>query len=208
LRAACRASRERLGVDRLDAYLLHGTEAWVHRGALDGLADLSHAEREALTFPTDDDGRPLRADVSLAETWTAMEGLVRDGHVRHIGVCNVAVDDLAALHDEADVPPRVVQVEHHPRAPRDDLRAWCRERGVAVMGHTPLGPDGLLDDPAVCAAADAADRSPAATLLRWAVDRGVVPIPSTSDPGHAVENLDLFRAPLPETARERLDGLA
>jgi alcohol dehydrogenase (NADP+) len=162
----------------------------------------------ALTFPVDDDGDPLRADVSLAETWAAMEGLVHEGAVRHLGVCNVSADELAALHADATVPPRVVQVEHHPRAPRDDLLAWCRDHGVAVMGHTPLGPDGLRDDPAVRAAADAADRSPAATLLRWAVERGVVPIPSTSDPAHAVENLDLFRSPLPDATRERLDGLA
>jgi len=208
LRAACRASRERLGVDRLDAYLLHGTEAWAHRGALDGLAGMGHAEREALTFPTDDDGDPVRADVSLAETWAAMEGLVDDGVVRHLGVCNVSVGELAALADDARVPPRVVQVEHHPLAPRDDLLAWCRDHGVRVLGHTPLGPDGLLDDPTVRDVAADEDLTPAGAVLRWAVARGVVPIPSTADPDHAVANLDLFERPLSAEGRRRLDGLA
>ncbi len=208
LRAACRASRERLGVDRLDVYLLHGTEAWAHRGALDGLAELSHAEREALTFPTDGDGDPVRADVSLAETWAAMEGLVDDGHVRHLGVCNVSVDELAALAADTRVPPRVVQVEHHPLAPRDDLLAWCRDHGVRVLGHTPLGPDGLLDDPVVRDVAANEDLTPAGVVLRWAVARGVVPIPSTADPDHAVANLDLFEQPLAAESRRRVDGLA
>jgi alcohol dehydrogenase (NADP+) len=207
LRAACRASRERLGVDRLDAYLLHGTEAWAHRGALSGLADLSHAERESLTFPTDGDGDPVEADVSLAETWRAMEGLVDAGHVRRLGVCNVDVDELAALHADARRPPRVVQVEHHPLAPRDDLLAWCRDHGVRVLGHTPLGPDGLLDHPTVRGVAGDEGVTPAGAVLRWAVARGVVPIPSTADPAHAVANLDLFERGLSPEGVARLDGL-
>jgi alcohol dehydrogenase (NADP+) len=208
LRAACRASRERLGVDRLDAYLLHGTEAWAHRGSLDGLTDLSHAEREALTFPTDDEGEPLSADVTLAETWRAMEGLVEAGHVRTLGVCNVGVEELARIHDLATVPPRLVQVEHHPLAPRDRLVEWCHDRGVAVLGHTPLGPDGLLSHPTVRDVADEADLTPAGALLRWSVGRGVVPVPSTSEPSHAVANLDLFERSLSARGRTRLDELA
>jgi alcohol dehydrogenase (NADP+) len=207
LRAACRASRERLEVDRLDAYLLHGTEAWAHRGPLDGLGEMDHAEREALTFPTDG-GDPVEADVSLATTWRAMESLVDAGHVRHLGVCNVDVETLAGLHADARVPPRVVQVEHHPLAPRDDLVAWCRDHGVAVMGHTPLGPDGLRSHPTVREVADDEGLTPAGALLRWAVARGVAPIPSTADPAHAVANLDLFERPLSPEGRARLDGLA
>jgi alcohol dehydrogenase (NADP+) len=207
LRAACRGSRERLGVDRLDVYLLHGTEAWAHQGSLDGLADLSHAEREALTFPTDETGDPVPADVSLAETWRAMEGLVADDAVRTIGVCNVSVDELERLHDLSSVPPRVVQVEHHPLAPRDGLVEWCHDHGARVLGHTPLGPDGLLDHPTVRDVADEEGLTPAGALLRWSVARGVVPIPSTSDPAHAVANLDLFERPLSSAGRTRLDDL-
>lgn len=208
LRAACRASRERLGVERLDAYLLHGTEAWAHQGPLDGLADLPHAEREALTFPTDDDGAPQTSDVSVRDTWRAMERLVADGHVRLLGVCNVSVEDLDRLHDLARIPPRVVQVEHHPLAPQDAVVEWCRAHGARVMGHTPLGPDGLRDHPTVREVADEAGLTPAGALLRWSVARGVVPIPSTSDPAHAVANLDLFERPLSPAGHARLDGLA
>lgn len=208
LRAACRASRDRLGVERLDAYLLHGTEAWAHRGRLDGLADLSHAEREALTFPTDGEGDPLTADVSLAETWRAMEGLVADGHTRLLGVCNVDVEALERLHGLARVPPRVVQVEHHPLAPQTAVVEWCHGHGARVLGHTPLGPGGLLDHPTVRDVAADEDLTPAGALLRWSVGRGVVPIPSTSDPTHAVANLDLFERSLSAAGRARLDDLS
>jgi alcohol dehydrogenase (NADP+) len=207
LRAACRRSRDRLGVDRLDAYLLHGTEAWEHRGSLDGLADLSHAEREALTFPTDEDGDPLRSDVGLDETWRAMEGLVAEGAVRRLGVCNVGVDELERLRDLAQIPPRVVQVEHHPLAPREDVVGWCHKHGVRVLGHTPLGPDSLLGHPTVRAVADDEGLTPAGVLLRWSVAQGVVPIPSTSDPAHAVANLDLFERSLSPAGREQLHDL-
>jgi alcohol dehydrogenase (NADP+) len=55
--------------------------------------------------------------------------------------------------------------------------------------------------------ADEEGLQPAGALLRWSVARGVVPIPATSDPDHAVANLDLFERPLSPAGRARLDDL-
>jgi diketogulonate reductase-like aldo/keto reductase len=43
--------------------------------------------------------------------------------------------------------------------------------------------------------------------LRWHVERDVVPIPSTTDPAHVVENLDVFGFELDDDELARLDGL-
>jgi alcohol dehydrogenase (NADP+) len=136
-----------------------------------------------------------------------MEGLVAEGAVRRLGVCNVGVDELERLRDLAQIPPRVVQVEHHPLAPREDVVGWCHKHGVRVLGHTPLGPDSLLGHPTVRAVADDEGLTPAGVLLRWSVAQGVVPIPSTSDPAHAVANLDLFERSLSPAGREQLHDL-
>jgi alcohol dehydrogenase (NADP+) len=208
LRAACRRSLDRLGLDSLDAYLLHWPDAWAHQGHLEDVAAMAHEDLEALAFPTDGDGEPLAADVSRAETWAAMESLVERGWVDAPGVCNVDREWLGGLLAEASVPPALVQVESHPYEPRADLVEFCHDRGIRVLAHSPLSPPGLLSDPVVLEVAEACDATPAQVLLRWQVDRGVVPVPSSTDREHLVENADLGDVTLDADARASLDGLA
>lgn len=207
VRAACEASLDRLRVDALDGYLIHWPDAWAHQGPLEDVAELSHAELEALAFPTDGDGDPAEADVPLATTWRAVEGLVDDGLVDWPGICNVDLDTLRELCADARRQPAVVQVERHPYRPRDRLVDWCRDHGIRVLAHSPLSAPGLLDEPALASVAADNDVSPAGVALRWHVERDVVPIPSTTDPAHVVENLDVFGFELDGDELARLDGL-
>jgi alcohol dehydrogenase (NADP+) len=208
VREACETTLAALGVDALDSYLVHWPDAWAYQGPLRDLAALPPDEQEALTFPRDDDGQILEAEVSLAETWRAMERLVDDGLARAIGLCNVSLGELDDLVDGARIPPSIVQVERHPYQPRSDLVAYCHERGIRVVAHTPLGTDGLLDDPAVRDVADEAGVTPAQAVLAWNVADGVVPIPSSNEAERVVENLAAGAAELAPASLERLDALA
>ena len=51
----------------------------------------------------------------FAETWAAMEALVKDGKVRSIGVSNFDAAQLEALLKTAKIKPAVNQIEAHPR---------------------------------------------------------------------------------------------
>ena len=53
----------------------------------------------------------------FAETWAAMEALVKDGKVRSIGVSNFDAAQLEALMETAKIKPAVNQIEAHPRFP-------------------------------------------------------------------------------------------
>jgi alcohol dehydrogenase (NADP+) len=85
--------------------------------------------------------------------------------------------------------------------------SWCHERGIRVVAHSPLSAPGLLDDPTVREVADEMGVSPAAAVLAWNVDRGVVPIPSSTDPDHVVANLAAAGHRLPIEGRDRLAAL-
>ena len=204
---ACETTLADLGVDALDCYLLHWPEAWEYTGPLRRLAELPVAEQEALTFPTNGDGERATADVSLESTWRELESLYDRGLVASLGVCNVDVSTLSRIVDVARVPPAMVQVERHPYRPRDDLVSWCHERGMRVVAHSPLSAPGLLDEPAVQETAAEMGVSPAAAVLAWNVDRGVVPIPSSTTPDHVVENLAAAGHRLAPAGRERLATL-
>ncbi|MFB6257036.1 MAG: aldo/keto reductase [Haloplanus sp.] len=204
---ACETTLEALGVDTLDCYMLHWPDAWEYTGPLRGLAELPVAEQERLTFPEDDDGERATADVSLESAWQGLESLYDRGLVASLGICNVDRATLSRVVGFSRVPPAMVQVEHHPYRPRDDLVSWCHERGIRVVAHSPLSAPGLLDEPAVRETAAELGCSPATTVLAWNVDRGVVPIPSSTDPDHVVENLSAAGYRLTNTGRERLAAL-
>lgn len=207
LRAAFDATCTRLGVDRLDCYMLHWPHAWAHRDALGELKDRPVDEAEALTFPTDEDGTIVDADISLERTWAAMEALVDEGRTTHLGVSNFSLSELQELLSIADIPPDIVQVERHPYLPQWDLLQFCRRRDIAVMAHSPLSADGLLSEAVVHDIADECGISPAQVVLRWNIERGVVPIPSSVTPAHVVENLNVFRTGLSDADLRRIDAL-
>jgi alcohol dehydrogenase (NADP+) len=208
LRAACDATLDRLGVDRLDCYMLHWPDAWAHRGPLGELKARPVDEAEALTFPTDADGSIMEADVPLSDTWAAMEALVEEGRTAHLGVSNFSRSELRELLSLADIPPAIVQIERHPYLPQSDLVSFCREHDIAVMAHSPLSAEGLLAEPVLRDIAAEHDVSPAQVVLRWNVERDIVPIPSSTTPAHVVDNLDVFRFTLSQIERERIDALA
>ena len=203
---ACRGSLDELGVDTLDSYLLHWPDAWAYQGPLSELAERSPEEQESLTFPTDD-GDPKTADVSLPETWRRLEQVCEAGLTRTIGVCNVSVDQLETILDTARIPPAIVQVESHPYRPRTDLIETCHAEGIRVLAHSPLSAPGLLADPVVSEVAAVHDTTPAAVVIAYHVDRGVVPIPASNDPDHIVANLAAARLELTDADRDRLATL-
>jgi len=204
---ACETTLDALGVEALDCYMLHWPDAWAYTGPLRGLAELPVAEQERLTFPEDDGGERATADVDLETAWRGLEALYDRGLVASLGICNVDRATLSRVVEFSRVPPAVVEVERHPYRPRDDLVSWCHERGIRVVAHSPLSAPGLLDEPAVRETAAELGCSPAAAILAWNVDRGVVPIPSSTDPDHVVENLAAAGHRLTSAGRERLAAL-
>ncbi|RLM54107.1 alcohol dehydrogenase [Halobellus sp. Atlit-31R] len=204
---ACEGTLAELGVDALDSYLLHWPDAWAYQGPLSELASLPPAEQEALTFPTDDDGDPARADTSLVETWRRLETLHDRGLTRTLGVCNVSLAQLETILEHARVPPAIVQIESHPYQPRTELVRACHARGIRVLAHSPLSAPGLLDEPVLADIAADHGVSPAAVAVAYHVDRGTVPIPASNDPDHVVANLAAARLRLTDADRDRLATL-
>ena len=204
---ACDDALARLGLDAFDALLLHWPHAWPHTGPLGDLSVATPAAIQAKAFPTDDAGEIQTADVPLAATWRAMERLVADGQARALGVSNFERADLEPLLAEVEIPPAINQIRHHPYENRADLIAFCRAHGMQVMAHSPLSADGLLADPAIRDIAEAHGVLPAQVVLRWIVQQGVAPIPSSTNPAHIAANLDLFGFALTPAEMARLDAL-
>jgi len=204
---ACRGSLAELGIEAFDCYALHWPEAWAHRGPLDRLAEKPVERQEALTFPEAEDGDIETAEIPLARAWANLEAVRDRGLARTLGVCNVSLAQLETVLETGTVRPALVQIERHPYQPQRDLVAFCHERGIRVVAHSPLSAPGLLDEPVLADIADTLGLSPAGVVLAWNATRGVVPIPSSTTPGHVVANLAAAGERLSEAACARIDAL-
>jgi alcohol dehydrogenase (NADP+) len=205
LRAACEGSLRRLGVDFFDLYLLHAPEAWTDAGPLDDPEEIGWEEFERRALPRTAAGDPRFDDVPLAETWGAMEELVEKGLARWIGVSNFAPAQIAEL---GGTPPAANQIACTPYDPNAGTTAWCRERGIRLLAHSPLSAPGLLAEPRLLELAAVLGRTPAQIVLRWNIQKGFVPLPSSADPRHIADNLRALDWELEGDAMSAVDSLS
>ncbi|MDB2238314.1 aldo/keto reductase [Halorubrum ezzemoulense] len=143
--------------------------------------------------------------ISLRETLQAMAELRERGLVRDIGVSNFSAYQLSCAHHISDVPIAVNQIEFHPWFQRPDLVDYCRETDTVIEAAAPLARTDVFGDEVVAELAEQYDKHPAQVIIRWAIDRGVVPLPRSSTPEHVRANADLDWE-LDEADRRRLDG--
>lgn len=130
------------------------------------------------------------------ESWRALEAIYRSGRAKAIGVSNYTEKHLHELLAHAEITPAVNQVEFHPSVFSAQLPivTFCQAQGIAVEGYSPLL-SGHLDNSVVAEIAEKSGRSPAQVLLRWSMQHGVIPLPSSINVAHMAENIaiDSFR---------------
>jgi diketogulonate reductase-like aldo/keto reductase len=143
--------------------------------------------------------------VPLAETWGAMRELERGGLAGRVGVSNFSPAQIEALGGEL---PAANQIACSLYAPNEETAAWCRQRGIALLAHSPLAAPGLLTEPKLVELADRCGATPAQVVLRWCMERGLVPLPSSTDPGHIRENLRALDITLDAETLAAVDSLA
>lgn len=126
----------------------------------------------------------------------AWEGLIEcrtRGLVRSIGVSNFKEHHLDRIIAATGVTPAVNQVEVHPRFPQDDLLEVHGRLGIVTESWSPLGKGSVdLDSAPITRAAQAHGVTPGQVVLRWHLERGLLPLPKSESPERQRQNLDLF----------------
>lgn len=141
------------------------------------------------------------------ETWRALEKLAREGFVRAIGVSNFKEHHLEDLLSGCEINPAVNQIELHPRLTQEDVRAYCKEKKIAVEAWSPLMKARLFDHPTLQAIAQKYGKSPAQVILRWDLQREIITIPKSVTPSRIKENAEVFDFSLTEEELTSVDAL-
>jgi len=191
---AFEASLDRLGLAYLDLYLIHTPFAFQPGDDQD---------------PRDQNGNVLYdRDVTLLDTWKAMESLVDHGKCRAIGLSDITLSGLLPIYESARIKPAVVQVESHPYLPETELLEFCKGKGVVFLAFAPLGHGirpGLLEDPVISSITARVGKTPAQVLLAWAVQRGTALLTTPRSAIRARENFDI--STLPQDAFDEINRI-
>lgn len=184
---ACERSLNDLGLDHLDAYLVHWPFSNHH--PVGATVDDRHAN-----------ARSFSAERYL-ETWNAMETLVDRGLVRVIGTSNMTQPKLEAVLGDMRIQPAVNQLELHPHHQQPALAAYLRTKHIVPIGFCPIGsparperdrtPDDTspTTDPTITRIAARYGLHPATLCVAWACQRGHIPIPFSTTPANIEANL-------------------
>ncbi|KAG4034568.1 hypothetical protein MFRU_003g05260 [Monilinia fructicola] len=185
-----------LQTDYLDLYLIHWPVAF---------------PKSEERFPVDPKTEEIIViDVPIKDTWTALEGLVKKGKIRSIGVSNFTRKKVETLLETAKIPPAVNQIEAHPYLQQPELLEWHKSKNIAVAAYSPLGnniynlPRGV-DDPTVVSLAKGLGKQPAQLLISWAVQRGTIVLPKSVTPERIKDNFQDFE--LPEDVFQKISSL-
>lgn len=141
----------------------------------------------------------------------AMERAMEQGKLRSIGVSNWYLEDWESLLANVTTPPALLQNEIHPIYQQPDLVPYVHELGVAVEAWYPLSGRNhvaqTLADPTITAIAQEVGRTPAQTILRWHLQRGVIVIPGSSNSDHIAENISVFDFELSDAQMETMNAM-
>ncbi|KAI9036476.1 aldo/keto reductase family protein [Aspergillus affinis] len=127
------------------------------------------------------------------ELWQALEKLLEEGKTKSIGVSNFGVQHIEELKPFAKVwPPHVNQIELHPWCQQRVIDAYCKQNGIVVEAYSPIVRNYKASDPTLVELANKYGKSTQQVLIRYALQKGWVPLPKTDDPDRIVSNADVF----------------
>jgi alcohol dehydrogenase (NADP+) len=172
---SCKQSLADLRLDYLDLFLVH----WPFPNTHDPGCDVTSRSKTAKPY--------IHAD--YMKTWAQMEKLVDTGLVRHIGTSNMTIPKLELLLRDARIKPVANEMELHPHFQQPALFNYVLKSGLIPIGYSPVGsparperdrtPEDTVDieDPVIKKIAERHGIHPATLCVKWAVQRGQVPIP-------------------------------
>jgi alcohol dehydrogenase (NADP+) len=184
---SCEKSLADLQLDYLDLYLVH----WPFPNHHPPGCDVSARNPHAVPYIHE----------NYMRTWQKMEELVDRGLARHIGTSNMTIPKMELLLRDARIKPAVNEMELHPHFQQPEFFRYLIERSIQPVGYSPLGsparPDrdrtpedtSPTEDPVIRKIAQRLGVHSAVVCIKWAIQRGQIPIPFSTNPRNLLSNL-------------------
>lgn len=126
--------------------------------------------------------------------YKALVDLYKEGKIKAIGVSNFYPDRLVDLCLDTDVIPAVNQVEVNPFHQQDLALQYNKKYGVQLEAWAPFaeGKNGIFTNETLMEIGKKYHKSVGQVILRWLVQRGIVPLAKTVRKERMEENINIF----------------
>lgn len=187
VKKACTKSLSDLHLTYIDLYFVHWPFPNYHAPGCDGDS-------------RNPDSKPFSVD-EFMDTWKQCEELVDAGLVKAIGMSNMTVSKLEKVLHLCRIKPAALEMECHPSFQQQELFDYAVSKGIVPIGFCPIGSpsrperDRTAEDIAdtemeeVVTVAKNHNIHPAVVCLKWAVQRGMCPIPFSVKEAQYISNL-------------------
>ena len=132
----------------------------------------------------------------LEEIWTTMELLLKKGIVRAIGVSNCKNRHINRIMDNCIIKPMVNQIFYSPINTQKETYEYCKEHKIQLESYSPMmcliKDEHLKSSEIISSLSRKYKKTPAQIILRWNIDKGVIPIPKSSNNSRIHLNYDVF----------------
>ena len=107
------------------------------------------------------------------------------------------------------VKPAVNMIECNAYFQREDECRYLKEQNILMQAWSPLaaGKEDLFTNEMLCKIAQKHGKSVAQIVLRWLVQRGIVPVVKSANPARMKEDLDIFDFVLSEEEMKQIATL-
>ena len=143
------------------------------------------------------------------QAWDDLQTIYASGRAKAIGVSNFQAHHIEELLKNSSVTPAVDQIESSPQFTNQELIDFLGTQGIAVEAWSPLGGTGgnLLTDPTLAEIGAQYGKSPAQTVIRWHIQRGIVVLPKSVHEERIRQNFDVFDFSLSDSDMTAINAL-
>lgn len=203
---SCRKSIQDLQCDYIDLFFIHWPFPNYHAPGCD-------------VDSRNPDSRPFSVE-EFMNTYRQCEELVRKGLIRHIGISNMTIPKMEAVLPLMEIMPSACESEMHVCFQQQEIFDYLMAHDIQPIGFMPLGSpqrperDMCQEDvadlqiPEMQEIAKAHGCHPALIALKWAHQRGQIPIPFSVHEAEYVSNLKaMTEDPLTEEEMQKIATL-
>lgn len=158
---------------------------------------------------------------TLESAWKEIVEAKKQGKVRHIGVSNFTISHLESIFkitDSKENYPQVNQIEFHPYLQNQTpgITEFCKKHDIQIEAYSPLTPlsrvekDGeSVDHPlksVLPKLSQKYDKTPAQILLRYTLQKGYLPITTSSNEERVKQSLEIYEFELDDDDLALIDS--